>query len=689
MNRYDVASVAKFSPLSFNELAAAPTMMRQKHDASIAQAEALRIQADPLKEHAVRALEIKNQMDAEIAKNVDILNKEGYNPTTFQNIIKLNRQYNDMISPTGEIGIINAAKIAEAKAKEDFMKNADKSFGQNVLEQRWLEHRQKYADINGRDKDGKIINIDNLGSPKYVDLDTGIKDVLSTLGSTTREKLLNSGLHFQNTDYGPVMVNSQGSVVTETNDKQLNDALNALKTRFINKTGEGRISRDFEGRTVDEDLAYINSRISAANIYKQNKDYKTNYDAISTGGGPGDGSNPQGGGKIISGESKIEASSKYDNYSDPLNEIKTLSATIASGKGTTADKIRRDELIELIRIADSKMNQIPRYKEINNKLNSELNQWKNLSAKFNLSDNDKKVIKDNPNLIPQLLFSKGIGNYKGDKNDPALKMILDDSKLSNFNNLIKERQKYKDIAWNNSSKVVNTYNYIPTTVTEANDFENFNFQAGSIIKNVKNIDNILDIVDISQDDNNYSKVTPNHTKALTAAMKNADLKSFSISNPTPSGAGGRPQVTITFTTKKGTSASDIDDSGKFSDDTLGGDEKTISFVANLKSSKDNPTSANMIGSFSKHLRDYYGGKGDVISQGVGAGLKTGDHLKNTMIYNQYKGNTIQELSRAAYSTDGTMVQMKDEDAFNLLAGKAANKGMRVDDYVRYYGKEKI
>ena len=72
-------------------------------------------------------------------------------------------------------------------------------------------------------------------------------------------------------------------------------------------------------------------------------------------------------------------------------------------------------------------------------------------------------------------------------------------------------------------------------------------------------------------------------------MKNADLKSFSISNPTPSGAGGRPQVTITFTTKKGTSASDIDDSGKFSDDTLGGDEKTISFVANLKSSKDNPT----------------------------------------------------------------------------------------------------
>ena len=335
MNRYSSITTSEFNPLSFQEIMTAPLAMREKHDASIAQAEALRIQADPLKEHSARALEIKNQMDAEIAKNVDTLNKEGYNPTTFQNITKLNRQYQDMISPTGEIGIINAAKIAEAKAKEDFMKNADKSFGQNVLEQRWLEHRQKYADINGRDKDGKIINIDNLGSPKYVDLDTGIKDVLSTLGSTTREKLLNSVLHFQNTDYGPVMVNSQGSVVTETNDKQLNDALNALKTRFINKTGEGRISRNFEGRTADEDLAYINSRISAANIYKQNKDYKTNYDAISTGGGSGDGGGTSGSLLI---DVVTEAGDKDKSYGQAMQRVSELKAKKAKTGGLTSSE---------------------------------------------------------------------------------------------------------------------------------------------------------------------------------------------------------------------------------------------------------------------------------------------------------------------------------------------------------------
>jgi hypothetical protein len=110
MNRYDSGSVSNFNPLSFQELSIAPMMQRQKHDEAIAKADALRIKADPLPVHLNRAVELKNQMDNEIAKNVDELNTNGYNPTTFQNIKKLNRQYNDLISPTGEIGQINAAK---------------------------------------------------------------------------------------------------------------------------------------------------------------------------------------------------------------------------------------------------------------------------------------------------------------------------------------------------------------------------------------------------------------------------------------------------------------------------------------------------------------------------------------------------------------------------------------------------
>ena len=407
MNRYSQITTSEFNPLSFQEIMVAPLAMRQKHDASIAQAEAMRIKANPLDKHLSRALEIKNQMDAEIDKNVDTLNKEGYNPTTFQNITKLNRQYQDMISPTGEIGIINAAKVAEAKAKEDFMKNADKSFGQNVLEQRWLEHRQKYADINGRDKDGKIINIDNLGSPKYVDLDTGIRDVLSTLGSTTKEKLLNSGLHFKNTDYGPVMVNAQGSVVTETNDKQLDDALNALKTRFINKTGEGRISRDFEGRTSDEDLAYINSRISAANVYKQNKDYKTNYDMIPTGSGPDDGGRTPGGGVFGEDYNTKEVGGKNQDYSEieRIGKSKTESNIIGYDQTTHQPIYSKDPVKTSIKSDEIKD---PRIKASYNNAfkNATTGKGIMLDGKLvHLSKTYQKLGKDDPRVAAQILRS--------------------------------------------------------------------------------------------------------------------------------------------------------------------------------------------------------------------------------------------------------------------------------------------
>ena len=149
MNRYDVASVAKFNPLSYQEIMAAPLAMRQKHDNAILAAEALRIKTDPYSKHYNRALELKQQMDNEIAKNVDILNKEGYNPTTFQNITKLNRQYQDMISPTGEIGQINNAKIVYDKAKEDFIQDAAKqNIGRDRAINLWKEKTNYYKNLS-------------------------------------------------------------------------------------------------------------------------------------------------------------------------------------------------------------------------------------------------------------------------------------------------------------------------------------------------------------------------------------------------------------------------------------------------------------------------------------------------------------------------------------------------------------
>ena len=240
MNRYSQITTSEFNPLSFQEIMAAPLAMRQKHDDSIAQAEALRIKANPLDKHLNRALEIKNQMDAEIAKNVDTLNKEGYNPTTFQNITKLNRQYQDMISPTGEIGQINNAKIVYDKAQEDFIQDAAKqNIGRDRAINLWKEKTNYYT---GFGEDGKsITNVSPQGVAAYQDYEKYKQFAKSLMGDVESEsrsggyKLVPSSLN----NGTMVMVDSKGFKKNSTNLDALNNAILSGSEMWLKPTGEG------------------------------------------------------------------------------------------------------------------------------------------------------------------------------------------------------------------------------------------------------------------------------------------------------------------------------------------------------------------------------------------------------------------------------------------------------------------
>jgi hypothetical protein len=219
---------------------AAPLAMRQKHDNAILAAEAMRIKANPLDKHLARALEIKNQMDAEIANNVDTLNKEGYNPTTFQNIIKLNRQYQDMISPTGEIGQINNAKVIYDKAQEDFIQDAAKqNIGRDQALKVW---DKKTAYYTGFGEDGKsITNVSPQGVAAYQDYEKYKQVAKSLMGEVESEsrsggyKLVPSSLN----NGTMVMVDSKGFKKNSTNLDALNNAILAGNEMWLKPTGEG------------------------------------------------------------------------------------------------------------------------------------------------------------------------------------------------------------------------------------------------------------------------------------------------------------------------------------------------------------------------------------------------------------------------------------------------------------------
>ena len=649
MNRYDVASVAKFSPLSFNELATAPTMMRQKHDASIAQAEAMRIKADPYSKHYNRALELKQQMDNEIAKNVDTLNKEGYNPTTFQNITKLNRQYNDMISPTGEIGQINAENINIKKINEEYDKlGKEKNWGQETVDYWKNKALKEYNEKPLYDANGRILSYSGPeGIVNKVDYNKRLHELASSAKMSVSEfsnAVTKLGMD-EKSGYNVANKNSEAHKLGD-NYARVKDAYDTLKKEIYDPTSEVHKSMRYEGRDPKSLLDILKTQ---SDIYRQNvksDEYSKDINPFGSGPGSGDGSGTPGTGVIINNDSTLKSDAlDYTNYSDALNARKRLMTS-----NSPKDRAELADLEELQRNADSKLKLNPKYVELNNKVNSELKQWENAANKFNLSDNEKRIVKDNPNLLPQLLFSKGMGSYKGDKNDPELRTIMDDSKLSKFNNLIKERQSYKDAAWKESSSLRHNYSYLPSTPKEESEWNLHNENVYNVLKGLSDISNVLDLTSVYTTNGAKKNITSDEVSNVQELLKNADSKSFKINNIKTYGDNKTPEITMTFNTNKEASQYDMD-RGLFSSgrsDKYGGAEKPVTVTFKLKkfsNSFDTGSAAgykNLSGAISNFWKDK-GGINQITGNFQGA------EVYNSMIENAYSNISDKELYARAQS----------------------------------------
>lgn len=294
-NRYDNGSVAKFNPLSFNELAAVPTMIRKKHDASIAAAEAMRIKTNPYSKHYTRALELKQQMDNEIAKNVDILNKEGYNPTTFQNIIKLNRQHQDMISPTGEIGQINAENINIKKINEEYDKlGKEKNWGQETVDYWKNKALKEYNEKPLYDSNGRILSYSGPeGVANKVDYNKRLHELASSAKMSVSEfsnAVTKLGMD-EKSGYNVANKNSEAHKLGD-NYAGVKAAYDTLKREMYDPTSEVYKSMRYEGRDPNSLLDILKTQ---SNIYNQNvksDEYSKDINPFGSGPGSGNGGNP-------------------------------------------------------------------------------------------------------------------------------------------------------------------------------------------------------------------------------------------------------------------------------------------------------------------------------------------------------------------------------------------------------------
>lgn len=622
MNRYSSITTSEFNPLSFQEIMAAPLAMRQKHDASIAQAEALRIQANPLKEHSARALELKQQMDAEIAKNVDTLNKEGYNPTTFQNITKLNRQYQDMISPTGEIGQINNAKIVYDKAKEDFIQDtAKQNIGRDQALKLWDKKTNYYT---GFGEDGKsITNVSPQGVAAYQDYEKYKQFAKSLMGDVESEsrsggyKLVPSSLN----NGTMVMVDSKGFKKNSTNLDALNNAILSGSEMWLKPTGEGyKYNQDagvdqnnFKQRFIGDFGSML--RTSSGRGYEENGQFIN--DATGPNGGNGGGT--PGTGVIINNDSTLKSDAlNYTNYSNALNARKRLMTS-----NSPKDRAELADLEELQRNADSKIVNDPKYKDLQSKFLQKQTEIKNYQNKY-FTNKDGKLRRN----------SNAAGNF----------VEINLNKLKNeLNDISKQRSKIKDAAWNNSSSSRHSYSYLPTNSQEQTNWDIYNKGVFNTLKG-GNLANLLDVSSIHTTNGSKTNVSNTDVNNIQSLLNGADEKSFTINSIKTYGSNKTPEVTMTFVPNKNAKEYTMD-RRLFTDyNDYGGAEKPVTVTFRLKDFSNASKTGSAVGykSLSGAMTDFWKDKGGVnkITNNY-----QGAEVKDAFVKSEYSKYSNDELNK--------------------------------------------
>ena len=555
MNRFDQVSVNAYTPQSMQELAFTPLMKRQKHDEmSKNLAELSAIATDPLNEHRDRALELKNDLESKLGNLYENLATRGIDSIGVSDFYKLKKERDNLIAPTGEIGIINEATKAMALEKEIFYKNADKQFGQNRLDEAWLQHRAEYTKNLGRDNEGKITNIGSLGSPKYIDREKTVTNLLSTVGHETTNKLINSGQKFVMTPYGVGTKDTQGNITTKTNDKQLQNVLDSLSSQFFVKGSEGRISGDFEKRSLQNDIDYINGRVLGAKIYEKETNQKTNY-GWTPQGSSSNGDSDKSLTPLISIQNEIQ-SKEFANqkYSENLKEYKRLSL-IPEDKRSEEDNVKFTLLKNLQKDVDKNLKNTKAYKENQPKIDAFDNKIDILY---------RKTIQDAGNMSAEE-YDKAIENITKQelakiKTPEYLisgrKGIVSINVRSKMNDLLKQREEiYKPITEvKNKLTALNNrqffhYALAPITEKEQGQYQNLNNNLATAVKSspsaLSNL-GLIESVDLAKGSKKY-KLTEEQRSQIQTLLYNSDRKNIRLESISEKGPGGKPQLRIAFT----------------------------------------------------------------------------------------------------------------------------------------------
>lgn len=257
-NRYDNGSISKFNPLSFQELSAVPLIQRQKHDQLIAQQEMLRqglAKTNPHEKYFDEAIRLKNDLNNQITSQAELLSKEGVNPNSQSDFFKLNRNYQETMSPTGKLGMINAHNVNLQTTYKNYIDDAIKANQSPVMAKLHADMAiQKHLKEPLYDEKGRVIDFSaGNAAPKYIDNVKWINELASKVGFTESNWAQASSGMSKNAD-GRFVVNSSAKGMTKDNIENLNKLAQAANREVSNPASEIRQNIDYNFKNPQTEL---------------------------------------------------------------------------------------------------------------------------------------------------------------------------------------------------------------------------------------------------------------------------------------------------------------------------------------------------------------------------------------------------------------------------------------------------
>lgn len=391
-NRYTSLTTSKFDPLSLDEIMAVPLYKQKKHDEldQLGMEANASLKLDPDSKFYNTAQELKSKMDEKFTNLSSELAKNGYNPNMRSKFLGLKKEYDDLNSPMGLAGQINANKINKELAMAEYMKNAT-ALGHNPdAVKRHLDNFEKqYMEQPLYDENGKVINfkVNELPS-KYIDhVDYG-RNIFKDSGITKKswEKIRSS---IEQTADGSYVLNKGFGQSLASNIPQLNDVLNFLNNQVINPNSDLNKSITYNGLTPQDVLKDYDNMFGIYKNYDESAKSSrqiTNYQQNKPDNSKEKEEKPQ---PTLYRDEREEETLDINSrtYSDNKNLINELYNTPQNDPNYDANISKARSLEEQMSEINFELEQNSQYKNYNNKLK----EYKNISGN---NKNLNKIIEE-------------------------------------------------------------------------------------------------------------------------------------------------------------------------------------------------------------------------------------------------------------------------------------------------------